>query len=407
MSDLLLIIVVGKHNSELTSSFSIILDKYESAFHDTAQSVSENIISYGVILDTSCVTQSQILDDIKSYCQQHEWHFHRQLILSTNQERRFIPAEQHSYVLTLMTEQRMAQSLLPLMDKLAQCDFNIEQISQLSALPFLEQDGNRSSPVVLEIELSGVDPDIETLREELLFISAIEKVDLVVQESRLYQQKQRLVVFDMDSTLIDAEVIDLLAEEAGVGDSVSVITERAMQGKLDFNESYTQRLMMLEGLDVSCLERIAEGLTLNDGAERLIRTLKILGFKTAIVSGGFTFFAQYLQERLGIDEVFANELDIENGLLTGRAIGDIIDGDRKALLLQMLAKREGISMDQVIAVGDGANDLPMLNLAGLGIAFRAKPQVKRNAKHSISIFGLGSICYLLGMDKSDLSKILS
>ena len=206
----------------------------------------------------------------------------------------------------------------------------------------------------------------------------------------------------MDSTLIDAEVIDELAIEAGVGEQVAAITEAAMQGQIDFKQSFTQRLALLKDLDASVLQSVAERLELNEGAEHLLKILKQLGFKTAIVSGGFTFFGRYLQTILGVDYVYANELDVEDGLVTGNVKGEIIDGQRKADLLRELADREGLVLDQVIAVGDGANDLPMLNIAGLGIAFRAKPLVKASAKQSISNLGLDGILYLLGYSDKDI-----
>ena len=206
----------------------------------------------------------------------------------------------------------------------------------------------------------------------------------------------------MDSTLIDAEVIDELAIDAGVGEQVAAITEAAMQGQIDFKQSFTQRMALLKGLDASVLQSVAERLELNEGAEHLLKILKQLGFKTAIVSGGFTFFGRYLQTILGVDYVYANELDVEDGLVTGNVKGEIIDGQRKADLLRELADREGLVLDQVIAVGDGANDLPMLNIAGLGIAFRAKPLVKASAKQSISNLGLDGILYLLGYSDKDI-----
>jgi phosphoserine phosphatase len=213
----------------------------------------------------------------------------------------------------------------------------------------------------------------------------------------MFRRTRRLVAFDMDSTLIEAEVIDELASAAGVGEKVAEITERAMRGEIDFKESFAARVALLKGLDESVLEGIAESLPITEGAERLVSTLKKLGYKTAILSGGFTYFGHYLQKRLGIDYVYANELAIEEGRVTGEVSGVVVDGQRKAELLREIAQREGIDMEQVIAVGDGANDLPMLSIAGLGIAFRAKPIVRENAKQSISTLGLDSILYLLGI----------
>ena len=213
---------------------------------------------------------------------------------------------------------------------------------------------------------------------------------MAFQEDSIYRRNRRLVVFDMDSTLIEAEVIDLLADAAGVGEQVAEITERAMRGELDFDESFRERLGMLKGLDETVLAGIAQSLKLTEGAERLISTLRQLGYRTAILSGGFTYFARYLQEKLGIDHVYANELDIVDGKVAGQVTGKIVNGERKAELLKKLAFQEGVSLNQVIAVGDGANDLPMLSVAGLGIAFRAKPLVTKSARQSISTLGLDS-----------------
>jgi len=222
------------------------------------------------------------------------------------------------------------------------------------------------------------------------------------QVDSVYRRNRRLVCFDMDSTLIEAEVIDELAKAAGVGAQVAKITEAAMQGEIDFQQSFRQRMALLKGLDESVLADIAAQLPITEGAERLMKTLKAYGFKTAILSGGFTYFGHYLQKKLGIDFVFANHLDIQDGKLTGEVVGDIVDGAMKARLLKQLAEQEGIQLEQTIAVGDGANDLPMLSEAGLGIAFRAKPMVKENARHAISTLGLDGVLYFLGFRDQEI-----
>jgi len=251
----------------------------------------------------------------------------------------------------------------------------------------------------------GEAQDPRAFRNSLLELASQHNIDIAYQEDNIYRRNRQLVVFDMDSTLIDAEVIDELAIEAGVGDQVAAITEAAMQGELDFKQSFSQRLALLEGLSADVLQTVAQRLKLNEGAEHLIKTLRQLGYKTAIVSGGFTYFGNYLQSILGVDYVYANELDIENGLVTGKVVGDVIDGKRKADLLRELAQREGLVLEQVIAVGDGANDLPMLNIAGLGIAYQAKPLVKASAKQSISNLGLDGILYLLGYSDKDIQAL--
>lgn len=204
----------------------------------------------------------------------------------------------------------------------------------------------------------------------------------------------------MDSTLIETEVIDELAIRAGVGDEVKAITESAMRGEIDFKESFTRRVALLKGLDASVMKDIAENLPMSEGIERLMSVLKRTGYKIAILSGGFTYFGNYLKQKFGIDYVYANELEIEDGKLTGRYVGEIVDGKRKAELLRLLAQVENVNIAQTIAVGDGANDLPMLSTAGLGIAYHAKPKVKAGAKQSISTIGIDGVLYFMGFKDS-------
>ncbi|MDP2091652.1 MAG: phosphoserine phosphatase SerB, partial [Pseudohongiella sp.] len=253
----------------------------------------------------------------------------------------------------------------------------------------------------IEFSVRGEPADPEQLRAEFLTIAQELNVDIAFQQDSIFRRNRRLVVFDMDSTLIDAEVIDELAKAAGVGEQVSAITERAMRGELDFQASFRERMALLKGLPESTLEQIAQTLRLTEGAETLISQLRRLGYKTAILSGGFSYFAERLQKRLGIDYVYANTLVVRDGIVTGEVQEPIVDGQRKADLLRELAERERISLEQTIAVGDGANDLPMLSIAGLGVAFRAKPLVKKSAKQAISTLGLDGILYLLGFRDRD------
>jgi len=264
-------------------------------------------------------------------------------------------------------------------------------------------DTEKGEPIdCVELHLSGASSELTSLRHAALELSETLGVDMVVQRNQRGGAAPRLVCFDMDSTLIKAEVIDELARRHGVGDEVAEVTARAMRGELDFKASFRERMSKLEGLDESVLANIATELPLMDGVERLMANLKRLGFRTVILSGGFTYFARYLQERLGFDEIHANELVIENGKVTGAVHEPIVDAERKAALLQQIAEREGVALAQTVAVGDGANDLKMLAKAGLGVAFRAKPLVRAEARQAISVAGLDGVLYLLGYGEADL-----
>ncbi len=304
------------------------------------------------------------------------------------------------YIVTLLSRQVTAAQIAELTAVTVRHGLNIDSINRLSGRIPLEAVSERSSACV-EFSVRGVPADIGALRADFMELSTRLEVDIAFQQDSVYRRNRRLVCFDMDSTLIEAEVIDELAKAAGVGEQVAAITEAAMRGELDFKESFARRVALLQGLDESVLEQIAHELRLTEGAERLIASLKKLGYKTAILSGGFNYFGRYIQDKLGIDYLYANELDIVRGKVTGRVTGEVVDGARKAELLAMLARREGIALEQVIAVGDGANDLPMLSAAGLGIAFRAKPLVKASADHAISTLGLDAILYLLGFRDRD------
>lgn len=308
------------------------------------------------------------------------------------------------YIVTALAPELKASDLQAVSQVIAEHGLNIETVTRLSGRQSLNPNTNEMKRSCIQFSLNGTLMDDQIMREACLRLSNELHIDVAVQINNPYRRNRRLVCFDMDSTLIEQEVIDELAKEAGVGHKVAEITERAMQGELDFQSSFKARVALLKGLDASVLPKIAERLTITEGAERLISTLKALGYKTAILSGGFQYFAEYLQQKLGIDEVHANILDVENGVVTGEVAGTIVDGARKAELLRQIAENMGISLQQTIAVGDGANDLPMLSIAGLGVAFRAKPMVRENANQNISSVGLDGVLYLLGVHDKDLYR---
>tara|TARA_B110000977_G_scaffold201800_1_gene298787 strand:+ start:4470 stop:5681 length:1212 start_codon:yes stop_codon:yes gene_type:complete len=310
------------------------------------------------------------------------------------------------HIVTLLARNLEASHLAAVTKVTAEQGLNIDKIVRLSGRISLSH-SDIHGQACIEFSARGEPDSADDLRKSLLKLAGRHNIDVAYQEDNIFRRSRQLVVFDMDSTLIDAEVIDELAIEAGVGEQVAAITEAAMRGEVDFKESFKQRLALLEGLRESVLQTVADRLRLNDGAEYLLKSLKQLGFKTAIVSGGFTFFGRHLQDKLGVDYVYANELDVAGGVVTGKVAGEIIDGQRKAEILVEIARELGLSLEQVIAVGDGANDLPMLNIAGLGIAFRAKPLVKASAKQAISNVGLDGILYLLGYSDKDIVNLHS
>ncbi|MBD3409722.1 MAG: phosphoserine phosphatase SerB, partial [Ignavibacteriales bacterium] len=281
---------------------------------------------------------------------------------------------------------------------------NIDRIARLSGRPPLDE-SERPSRACVEFTLSGSPRDVAGMRDRLLELAGEREFDAAFQKDTVFRRHRRVVAFDMDSTLIDAEVIDEMAKEAGVGEEVVAITESAMRGEIDFGESLRRRVALLEGMEEEKLAAIAGRIKLTDGAESLVGALKKLGYKTAILSGGFDYFGERLREKLGVDYVYTNRLEIKEGRLTGKTLGGIVDGARKAEALLEIAEKEGVSAEQTIAVGDGANDLPMLAAAGLGIAFRAKPLVKKSAEHSLSTIGLDGILYLMGFRDRDADAL--
>ncbi len=304
------------------------------------------------------------------------------------------------WIITILGRQLKAKHIALVTDEIARQQLNIDSIQRLTGRMPLSDNEEPRSKACVEFSVRGNPLDIATMRSRFMEISQAEEFDISLQEDNVFRRCRRLICFDMDSTLIETEVIDELADRAGVGPQVRAITESAMRGEIDFCESFRRRVALLEGLDESVMQDIAENLPITEGVERMMAVLKRTGYKTAILSGGFTYFGNYLKRRFGFDYVYANELEIVDGKLTGRYVGDIVDGKRKAELLRIIAQVENINIAQTIAVGDGANDLPMLSTAGLGIAFHAKPKVKQTARQSISTIGLDGVLYFLGFKDS-------
>jgi len=370
--------------------------EYQSDILDVGQSVIHDRLSIGLLVSVSSERVERLQQSLEVMCQSEglslDWEY-----VTEDRYTDWVNAQgQPRYIVTLLARRVSAEHIAALGAVVYRHGLNIDGITRLSGrIPLGPVPP--SSKACVEFSVRGQTADRAQFRRELMSVASRLDIDLAFQQDDMYRRNRRLVVFDMDSTLIEAEVIDELAKRAGVGEQVMSITDRAMRGELNFKDSFSERVALLKGLPASVLEDIAHTLPVTEGAAHLISVLRRLGYRTAIVSGGFTYFAKALQAQLGIDYVFANELDIENGVVTGRVTGDVVDGERKAQLLRQLAQAEDISLQQVIAVGDGANDLPMLSIAGLGIAFRAKPLVQEAAEQSISTLGLDAILYLLGI----------
>ena len=409
MREIILIQVAGGDAPGITASFTRILAQYRLNILDIGQAVIHDTLSLGILVEVPPrASASPLLKDLLFEAHKLEVSIAFHPIDQDRYEQWVAGQGKDRYIITMLARKITAEQLSDVTAVVAENELNIESINRLSGrVPLEGERSHRDSRACIEISVRGNPGDQEAMRGSFLRIANERNMDIGFQKDSVFRRNRRLVVFDMDSTLIQSEVIDELAREAGVAEEVEKITERAMRGELDFDESFRARVALLKGLDESALERVQKRIPLTEGAERLVGTLKALGYRTAILSGGFTWFGHYLQEQLGIDYVHANELEIVDGRVTGEVKGRIVNGQRKAELLREIAEQEEISLEQAIAVGDGANDLPMLGIAGLGIAFRAKPVVKENAEQSISTLGLDGILYLIGVRDRDQAELLS
>ena len=395
-TDIFLLNISGQDKPGLTSSLTSVLAAYDAKILDIGQANIHDTLSLGMLFEIKSGKKSAaVLKDLlfKAYELGITAKF---TPISLEDYEHWVGMQgKDRYIVTILGEKLAAEQISEVTKVISEKNLNIDSIKRLTGRTSLvkEEEYPRAS---IQLSIRGKLGDKSEFTSRFMEISKELDVDIAFQEDTMFRRNRRLVCFDMDSTLIQTEVIDELAERAGVGEQVKAITESAMQGEIDFNESFRQRMQLLKGLSEEVLKEVADKLPITKGAKRLIDTLHYYGYKTAILSGGFTYFGHYLQEKLDIDFVYANQLEIKNGKLTGGYLGAIVDGNKKAEYLKLLADNMGIDIGQTIAIGDGANDLQMLNLAGLGIAFHAKPKVKDNAQNSISSIGLDGVLYLLG-----------
>lgn len=402
MHKIILINLFGPDRPGLTSSLMAILASYRVRILDIGQAVVHETLALAILIE---IPAHEDITPLKKdlVLRAHELDLKiKMTAVSEEAFHHWVRSQgKFRFVISVLGRQITAEQFSTISGAVSRHHFNIDRIERLSGrLSLSGREGNANASV--ELEISGETDSSPALRAELIELTHRFNIDIAFQRESIYRRNRRLFAFDMDSTLIRAEVIDELAKRHGVGEQVSAITAAAMRGELDFKQSFLRRVALLRGLPAKHLSEVLDSVPLADGAERLISVLKSLGYKTAVLSGGFSFFGEHLQGRLGIDYMFANQLEIENGMLTGGIVGEIVDGKRKAELLEAISEKEHISLDQVVAVGDGANDLPMLNIAGMGIAFHAKPLVRQNAQHAVSYLGLDSLLYLVGVRDRDL-----
>jgi phosphoserine phosphatase len=402
MNETILIHFSGRDRPGLTAELTAILASFDTCVLDIGQAVVHETLSLGLLVEIPRGESFRGLQDAlvaKSRKLQLQVNFTP--VAKTDLEDWISSQGKDQFIVTILGRAISANHLARVSAIVAEHGLNVDQIERLSgrlSLAVHSPDAN----ACVELTVSGDSASEQSMRAAFLATAHDLKIDIAFQRESIFRRNRRLFAFDMDSTLIEGEVIDELAKLAGVADEVVKVTEAAMRGEIEFQESFRRRVALLRGLKDTRVRELLHTIPLVEGAEHLIGTLKMLGYKTAILSGGFNFFAQHLQKRLGIDYVYANDLDIVDGVVSGEVRTPIVDGARKAELLRQIARQENISLDQVVAVGDGANDLPMLGIAGMGIAFRAKPLVRQTASHAVSFLGLDSLLYLIGVRDRDL-----
>lgn len=403
--ELILLSVSGHDKTGLTATLTEILARYDATILDIGQADIHHNLNLGILFMTDSSRSGEILkellfttNDLKVQIQFN--------IISEEEYSRWVGMQgKNRYIITILGRQLTARQISMVTRVIAEQGLNIDAIRRLTGRVPLEEGAKQKEKSCIEFSVRGTPKDRVLMQKLFMDMASDLNFDISLQEDNMYRRNRRLICFDMDSTLIRTEVIDELADRAGAGEQVRAITESAMRGEIDFEESFRRRVSLLKGLDVSVMKEIAENLPITEGVERMMNVLRRSGYKTAILSGGFTYFGEHLKRKFGFDYVYANELEIDsNGKLTGRYVGDIVDGKRKKELLRLIAQVENINIAQTIAVGDGANDLPMLSEAGLGIAFHAKPKVKASASQSISTIGIDGVLYFLGFKDSYIEE---
>ena len=400
----ILINVTGQDRPGLTASIMEILAHHDAQVLDLGQADIHSSLSLGVLIRINDKQSGDVMKELLFKTSELGVNIGFSPISDDNYETWVNQQGKNRYILTLIGRSLSAKQIAAATKVIAEQGLNIDSILRLTGRMSIKRP-ERNMRACIEFSLRGTPNDPSEFQSELMKLSTSLGIDFSFQKDNMYRRMRRLICFDMDSTLIQTECIDELAKRAGVGEQVAAITARAMRGEIDFKESFKERVALLKGLDVGVMQDIAEHLPITEGTDRLMSVLKRCGYKIAILSGGFTYFGEFLQRRYGIDYVYANELEIdEDGKLTGNYVGEIVDGHRKAELLRLLAQVEKVNLAQTIAVGDGANDLPMISEAGLGIAFHAKPRVVANADQSLNTIGLDGILYFLGFKDSYLGE---
>ena len=400
----ILIRISGKDQIGLTASIMEILARYNAQILDIGQADIHSTLSLGILIRIDEKASGQVMKELLFKATEMGVTIGFEPIPDDEYEAWAGRQGKNRYILTVIGRSLSAEQIYAAAEVISRYGLNIDAIRRLTGRMSIKHP-EKNVRACVEFSVRGNVEDREAMQRDLMALSEKTGMDFSFQKDDMYRRMRRLICFDMDSTLIQAECIDEMARRHGVYKQVAAITARAMRGEIDFKESFTERVALLKGLDVSVMQDIAEHLPITEGTDRLMSVLKTCGYKIAILSGGFTFFGEYLQRRYGIDYIYANELEVdEQGKLTGRYVGDIVDGRRKADLLRLIAQTEKVNIAQTIAVGDGANDLPMLMEAGLGIAFHAKPRVKEEAQQSLSSIGLDGVLYFLGFKDSNLGE---